>query len=104
MYAQMLTRTSVRKAPASPESMYLVNTPKDGSNATNAGITYVAVTSAMMPAKNPRSATKAKTLNLSPNFPPSLELNSKPLFSLTYTFLSNPAKTAKKSFHYKIKA
>ncbi|MEM2148114.1 MAG: hypothetical protein QXJ94_05870, partial [Candidatus Bathyarchaeia archaeon] len=39
-----------------------------------------------------------------PFFPPSLELDYKPLFSLTYIFLSILEKTASTSFHYKIKA
>jgi hypothetical protein len=64
MYAQTLTRTSVRQAPASPESMYLA-LKNAGRIATNAGIMYSEVKSAMTPAMNPNIATNPKTLNLS---------------------------------------
>jgi len=94
MYAQMLTKTTVRKAPASPERRYLAFR-NAGKSAASAGITYVAAKSAMTPAMNPNSATKRKTFNLSPIlFTFWLEFKSKPLFSLTYTFLSIISKPA----------
>jgi len=60
----MLTKSTVRKAPASPERKYLA-LRNAGNIAASAGITYVAVKSAMTPAMNPKSATKRKTFNLS---------------------------------------
>ena len=67
MYAQTLTKASVKHAPASPESIYLI-LRKAGNTVTSHGITYSAVRSAMIPAKNPKSATSPKTFNLSPIF------------------------------------
>ena len=64
MYAQTLTRTSVRQAPANPERMYLA-LRNAGKIAIIAGSTYVEVRSAMTPAMNPNIATNPKTLNLS---------------------------------------
>lgn len=69
MYAQMLTKTSVRQAPASPESRYLA-LKNAGKTDASAGITYSAVRSAMIPAKNPSIATKTKIFNLSLIFSP----------------------------------
>lgn len=67
MYAQTLTKTSVRQAPVSPDRMYLAlrNT---GKIFVSHGITCSAVKSAMTPAMNPNSATTPKTFNLSPKF------------------------------------
>jgi len=56
MYAQMLTKTSVRQAPANPESMYLA-LRNAGKTVASAGSTYCAARSAMTPAKNPSIAT-----------------------------------------------
>ena len=67
MYAHTLTKTSVRQAPANPDRIYLA-LRNIGKNATRAGITYVAVTSAMTPAMNPMMATITKTFILSFNF------------------------------------
>jgi len=104
MYPQTLTRTSVRQAPASPESMYLA-LKNAGKIAINAGIMYSEVKSAMTPAMNPNIATKPKTLNLSfILFTFCLRIKSKPLFSLTYIFLSITSKPAILSFSWKIKA
>jgi len=98
MYAQMLTKTTVKQAPANPESIYLA-LKNAGKTDASAGSTYSAVRSAMIPAKNPSIATKTKTFNLSPIFfTLLLELKSKPLFSLTYIFLSIISKPATYSF------
>lgn len=64
MYAQTLTRTRVKQAPASPERMYLA-LRNAGKIATSAGMTYSAVMSAITPAMNPRMATNTKILILS---------------------------------------
>ena len=64
MYAQTLTKASVRQAPANPERMYLA-LRNAGRTAINAGIMYSEVKSAMTPAMNPNIATNPKTLNLS---------------------------------------
>jgi len=94
MYAQTLTSASVRKAPASPESRYLA-LRNAGKADASAGMTYVAVRSAMIPAKNPRIATNTKIFNLSLiSFTFCLAIEFKLLFSLTYTFLSILRKTA----------
>lgn len=104
-YAQTLTSTSVRQAPASPERIYLAF-KNAGRTAINAGIMNSAVRSAITPAANPNTATNAKILNLSfiSVSPFGLEFKSKPLFSLTYTFLSIIPKPSTQSFNYKIKA
>lgn len=65
MYAQTLTRTSVRQAPAKPERRYLA-LKNAGKIVARNGITYVDVRSAMTPAAKPKSATSPKILNLSP--------------------------------------
>jgi len=67
MYAQTLTKTSVRQAPASPDRIYLA-LRNAGNTVTSHGITCSAVTSAMIPAMNPKTATSRKTFNLSPKF------------------------------------
>jgi len=64
MYAQTLTRASVRQAPASPERMYLA-LRNAGNIVKSAGIMYSEVRSAMTPAMNPNIATNPKTLSLS---------------------------------------
>jgi len=63
----MLTKTSVRQAPASPDRMYLA-LRNAGKIVIIAGITYSAVMSAMTPAMNPRMATIMKIFILSFNF------------------------------------
>jgi heme O synthase-like polyprenyltransferase len=99
----MLTRKSVRQAPASPDNRYLA-LRNAGSTDARAGMAYVAARSAMTPAKNPRIATKRNIFNLSPIvFTFCLAIEFKPLFSLTYTFLSILRKAATLSFSWKIK-
>jgi hypothetical protein len=73
MYAQMPTSASVRHAPANPDSKIL-ELMNAGKTVASAGITYVAARSAIIPARKPRIATKAKILNLSP---------------ISFTFLNN---------------
>jgi len=88
MYAHTLTNSSVRQAPANPESKYRA-WKNAGSTAMRAGITYVEVKSAMTPAKNPRIATNTKILNLSLiQFTLLSSIHLQPLFRLTYTFMS----------------
>jgi hypothetical protein len=65
MYAHKLTSRIVRQAPANPESRTR-ELRNAGNIEASAGITYVAVVSAMIPAANPNMATKMKIFNLSP--------------------------------------
>jgi hypothetical protein len=65
MYAQMPTSASVRHAPANPDRRIL-ELMNAGRMVESAGIAYVAVRSAIIPARKPRIATKAKIFNLSP--------------------------------------
>jgi len=67
MYAHILTRISVRNAPANPERIYLA-LKNTGSICRSAGRMYSAVSSAMTPAMKPKTATSPKTFNLSFNF------------------------------------
>ncbi len=67
MYAHMLTKASVRQAPASPDRMYRV-LRNAGNTLSSHGITCSDVRSAITPAMNPKNATNPKTFNLSPNF------------------------------------
>ena len=100
----MLINANVMQAPANPEIMYLA-LRTSGKTVKIAGITNSAVKSAMTPAANPRTATIRKIFILSFNFfHLALHLISKPLFSLTYIFLSNTPKSATLSFNWKIKA
>jgi len=61
----MLTSTTVRQAPAKPESRY-PELRNAGNTDVSQGIAYVAAKSAIIPAKNPKIATKTKIFNLSP--------------------------------------
>ena len=99
----MLTKTSVRQAPAKPDSKYRA-LRNAGSIVASAGITYVEVKSAMTPAKNPKIPTTTKIFIRSfIQITFCLLLTPKPLFSLAYTFLSIINKPATSPFNHKYK-